>query len=253
MPESGARYDSAYYAEIASTARPSADVIAPILFERFRPSTILDVGCGSGYFLDAFRDLGARETTGVDAPFGEAATVRRHGHKFVPVDLQSARLKLNRRFDLVLCLEVAEHLAPEQGPRLVEDLVQHGDVIAFSAAIPGQSGHGHINERPQSYWASQFADHGYQPHDVVRLRVWNDQRVDWWYAQNLLVYTPEPSTDPLPLDLVHYKLNPHVMPIRSWEPSAREAAGALLNIAARQLRTTREGLSRRLRGSRGPR
>ena len=235
MPESGARYDSAYYAEIASTARPSADVIAPILFERFHPGSVLDVGCGSGYFLDAFRGLGVRETVGVDAPFGEGDTVRSRGHEFVPLDLQSDRLDLDRRFDLVLCLEVAEHLSPDQGPPLVEDLVRHGEVVTFSAAIPHQSGRGHINERPQSYWASQFAEHGYHPHDVVRLRVWNDPRVDWWYAQNLLVYTRNPNSEPVPLDIVHYKLNPHVMPAREWEPSAREAAGALARIVGRRL------------------
>ena len=235
MADSSVRYDSAYYAEIASTARPSAEVIAPILFERFNPGSVLDVGCGSGYFLDAFRRLGVRETVGVDAPFGDAEAVRGHGHEFVPVDLQGERLEFERRFDLVLCLEVAEHLAPERGPRLVEDLVRHGEVIAFSAAIPHQSGHGHINEQLQSYWASQFAQHGYHPHDLVRLRVWNDPRVDWWYAQNLLVYMADPNPDPVPLDLVHYRLNPHVMPARQWEPTAREAAGALVRIVGRRL------------------
>ena len=251
MPDPGARYDNAYYAEIAATARPSADVIAPILFERFHPASVLDVGCGMGYFLDAFRGLGVHETAGVDGPFGEAETVRGRSHEFLPVDLQNERLELDRRFDLVLCLEVAEHLTAERGPSLVEDLVHHGDVIAFSAAIPQQSGRGHVNERPQSYWAGQFAAHGYHPHDVVRLEVWNDERVDWWYAQNLLVYTPQRSEGPIPIDLVHHKMNPHVMPTRSWEPSAREAAGALFNIAVRQLAAGREELSRRIRRFRG--
>src|SRR4051812_342822 len=102
MPDSRARYDSAYYAEIATTARPSAEVIAPILFERFRPAGVLDVGCGMGYFLDAFGALGVPETVGVDGPFGEAETVRSHGHEFHSVDLQNERLHLGRRFDLVL-------------------------------------------------------------------------------------------------------------------------------------------------------
>jgi SAM-dependent methyltransferase len=237
MPDPSARYDSAYYEEIAATARPSADVIAPILRDRFHPASVLDVGCGSGYFLDAFRELGVRKTVGVDGPFGQAEAVRNRGHEFISIDLQNEQLELDRSFDLVLCLEVAEHLAPERGPSLVEELVQHGDVVAFSAAIPRQSGRGHINERLQSYWASHFAEHGYHPHDVVRLRVWNDPRVDWWYAQNLLVYTREASADAIPLDLVHYKLNPHVMPVRTWDPTAREAAGALARIAGRRIQS----------------
>jgi SAM-dependent methyltransferase len=232
-----ARYDADYYAEIAPTARRSAGIIAPLLCDRFHPRSVLDVGCSKGYFLDAFRERGATETVGVDAPFGQEAAVR--GHEFIPVDLEHQRLDLGRRFDLVICLEVAEHLSPERGPTLVEDLVRHGGVVAFSAAIPQQSGHGHINERPQSYWAAEFAKHGRYPHDLIRLQVWNDSRVDWWYAQNLLIYLPEPSRDPVPLDLVHYRMNPHVMPVPDYTPTAREAVGALLRIGLRQLQGLR--------------
>ena len=240
MPQPTARYDAEYYAEISHTSRPSADVIAPILVEHFDPSSVLDVGCGSGAFLDAFREEGVRHTVGVDGPFAPGAAVREHGHEFVTVDLQGSRLNLGRSFDLALCLEVAEHLGAEYGPALVEDLVQHGTVVAFSAAIPQQSGRGHVNERPQSYWASEFALHGYYPRDLVRLQVWNDARVDWWYAQNLLIYTSEPSPDPVALDLIHFRMNPHVMPTRAWEPTAREAAGALLRIASRRLSHERD-------------
>jgi SAM-dependent methyltransferase len=247
MPEPAVRYDAEYYAEIADTSRPSANVIAPILMERFSPSSVLDVGCGSGAFLDAFHKQGVRDTVGVDGPFAPAETVREHGHEFVAVDLEGSRLSLGRTFDLVLCLEVVEHLAPEYGPVVVEDLVRHGRAVAFSAAIPQQSGRGHANERPQSYWASEFARHGYHPHDIVRLKIWNDSRVDWWYAQNLLVYTPEPNPDPVALDWVHFKMNPHVMPTRAWEPTAREAAGALLRIAVRQLGADFDGLVLRVR------
>jgi SAM-dependent methyltransferase len=228
MREPSASYDAESFAQIEVTARPSAAVIAPILSDDVRPTSVLDVGCGRGYFLDAFRDLGVRETVGVDGPFEGTEGVAARGHEFITLDLQNERLALGRRFDLVLCLEVAEHLDPAVGPALVEDLVAHGDVVAFSAAIPQQTGRGHVNERSQSYWASEFARHGYHPHDVVRRRIWND-RVDWWYA-------PTVSADPVPLDLIHFKMNPHVMPAKTWDPTVREAAGALFYMALDRLR-----------------
>ena len=229
-------YDADFFAELAATGRPSAEVIAPLLAKRLSPTSVLDVGCGSGYFLDAFRALGVEDTVGVDGPFEGTEVVGENGHGFIAVDLQNERLALGRTFDLVLCLEVAEHLDADVGPVLIDDLVKHGKAVAFSAAVPHQGGRGHVNERPQSYWASEFARHGYHPHDIVRLSIWNDEHVDWWYAQNLLVYLPERNPDPVPLDLIHFKMNPHVMPTQHWQPTAREAAGALFYLARDRFR-----------------
>ena len=62
------------------------------------------------------------------------------------------------------------------------------DVVLFSAAIPGQGGTHHLNERWPSYWANLFGSAGYDVLDVVRANIWDDARVEWWYRQNLLVF-----------------------------------------------------------------
>jgi hypothetical protein len=60
------------------------------------------------------------------------------------------------RFELVQCLEVAERIAPDAAHILIDGLVQHGDLIVFSAAVPGQGGEHHINERAHAYWRDMF-------------------------------------------------------------------------------------------------
>jgi hypothetical protein len=67
-------------------------------------------------------------------------------------------------------------------------LARLGPAVLFSAAIPGQGGTHHVNERWQDYWAGLFQSHGYAPFDVVRAKVWNEPEVAWWYAQNTLLY-----------------------------------------------------------------
>ena len=62
------------------------------------------------------------------------------------------------------------------------------DLVLFSAAIPGQRGSQHVNERWQSWWAGRFAEHGFVPIDCVRRRIWSNPSVDWWYAQNIILY-----------------------------------------------------------------
>jgi hypothetical protein len=51
---------------------------------------------------------------------------------------------LGRRFDLLQCLEVAEHLPEMHSDTLIDNLCRHGDLIMFSAAIPGQGGDFHV-------------------------------------------------------------------------------------------------------------
>ena len=56
-------------------------------------------------------------------------------------------LQIDRRFDLALSLEVAEHLPPECGSEFVQTLTDLSSVILFSAAIPFQGGTDHLNEQ----------------------------------------------------------------------------------------------------------
>ena len=79
-------------------------------------------------------------------------------------------------------------MPPERGERFVADLVALAPVVLFSAAIPGQGGTDHINEQWQDYWARLFAKHDYVALDFLRLKFWNDSRIEWWYRQNIILY-----------------------------------------------------------------
>jgi hypothetical protein len=85
-------------------------------------------------------------------------------------------------------LEVAEHLPAECAGALVDSLCRLAPVVAFSAAIPFQGGVHHVNERWPEYWAALFEARGFVVIDCLRRDLWQDERVEWWYAQNLLLY-----------------------------------------------------------------
>jgi hypothetical protein len=120
---------------------------------------------------------------------------------------------LDRRFDLVNCLEVAEHLDGSRADSFVADLCALGDAVAFSAAIPGQGGTHHVNEQFQSYWIERFRSQGFVPLDCLRHQIWGNDRVAWWYVQNLFLFVRESrladypkaheAARPWPQDLVH--------------------------------------------------
>jgi hypothetical protein len=107
---------------------------------------------------------------------------------FIRRDLTEPLDVLGRRYDLVVCLEVGEHLPEEAAGTLVESLVRHGDTVLFSAAVPGQAGKGHINCQPHGYWHGLFDGHGYAMSDTVRPLISRDGRVSPWYRDNIFLY-----------------------------------------------------------------
>jgi len=165
----------------------SASVIAPLVCRLIEPRSVLDIGCGLGMWLRAFSEYGVPTTFGVDAVDPGDVTLEIDSDQFARVDLRDP-LRLPAAFDLVICLEVAEHLPATSAATLVDSCVHHAPAVLFSAAIPRQGGSGHMNEQWPDYWAHLFAQHDYVVCDVVLPRVWTDSRVAWWYAQNVLLF-----------------------------------------------------------------
>ena len=207
-------YDEAFFAGIRSGARRSADAVLPRLLEHVPARSLVDIGCGWGTWMRAALDLGVGEVAGVDGEWVDPEDLEVPPATFRQADL-ARPLELDRSYDLAISLEVAEHLPEAAAAAFVASLAAAAPVVAFSAAIPGQGGHGHLNERWPAYWAELFAQHGYEPVDALRPLLWDDERVDWWYAQNLVIYaSPDalgrhpalgghPQRGQTPLALVH--------------------------------------------------
>jgi hypothetical protein len=175
-----------------------------MLINNFSPRSVVDVGCGVGAWLSVFIEHGVNDVLGMDGDYISESDLVIPRERFVPWDLEKP-LEIDRRFDMALCLEVAEHLEPDRAISLVADLVSIAPVVVFGAAIPGQGGLHHVNEQWQSYWSDLFATHGFVPSDPIRREFWNDNRVYWWHRQNTLIYTVEESSNIAGelVDLVH--------------------------------------------------
>jgi SAM-dependent methyltransferase len=155
-------------------------------FEGKPPKSLLDVGCGTGTWLRAALDLGVREIYGVDGVLTEGDALLIPRQSFHVADL-SRKIDLGRKFDLVLCLEVAEHLPANAAPRLIATLVAHSDLILFSAAALGQGGQYHINCQWPNYWQHLFNAHGYMCDDGFRWKIWDMYDIEPWYRQNAFI------------------------------------------------------------------
>ncbi len=155
------------------------------------PQSLLDVGCGWGTWLRAAKALGIADVNGIDA---QALPEYDDLDGAVMVRDLSQPFDLGRRFDVVLCLEVAEHLDDAHAASLIASLCRHGDRIIFSAACPNQFGQNHVNCQWPAYWQTRFNAAGFACSDSIRWDIWDDPEIEPWYRQNLFVAEKSPST-----------------------------------------------------------
>lgn len=191
-------YTDAYYDSLREGARRSAQVVVPLVLRLVQPRHVVDVGCGRGTWLAAFREHGVEDILGIDGDYVDRGRLEVPRERFLPRDL-TRPLRLERSFDLAVSLEVAEHLPADCAGAFVEALAALAPVVLFSAAAPYQGGQNHVNEQWPAYWAERFAARDYVPVDCLRRRLWDDDRVEWWYAQNLLLFAARGHLESLPL------------------------------------------------------
>jgi SAM-dependent methyltransferase len=185
-----APYDPRFYRALDATAEPSATAVVPLVLKWLSCRSVVDLGCGDGGWLAAFIEAGVCDVLGLDGPWVKREFLKITPDRFMGVDL-SAPLRLNRRFDLALSVEVAEHLPAACAETFVDNLVTLSPVVLFSAAVPGQGGVHHVNEQWPDYWAEIFKKRGYRALDLLRPLIWSDASVAWWYRQNLLLFATE--------------------------------------------------------------
>jgi len=150
-------YDARYYRERKTERRPYSIIpaLTQCLIDNLGPfRSAIDLGAGAGYYAATLAGAGV-DTWAVDisrdAPVFDCKGV--HSMRY---DLQD-ELKLNRTFDLVLCIEVAEHLPESAADELCATIARHTHrKVVFTAAPPGQGGTGHINCQPPDYWREKL-------------------------------------------------------------------------------------------------
>lgn len=164
-------------------------------------------------FYTCFKNSGISDVLGVDGAWVDKELLYKYldHEEFFECDLEK-EINLKKSYDLVVSLEVAEHIPKESADIFVKSLINAGNLILFSAAIPNQGGQNHINEQWLTYWEEKFTHHNYVIHDVIRPIFWDNSEVFWWYKQNMVLVTPKDyelklSKESVPMrNIVHHEL-----------------------------------------------
>jgi SAM-dependent methyltransferase len=195
--ENELKYNDQFFDYVDAGAIRSAQIIVSRLYPALQPSSVLDVGCGRGGWLSTWKAKGCADVQGVDGDYVDRSRLYIDAASFQPTDV-AAPFDLGRTFDLVQCLEVAEHIDPKRAEVLIDSIIRHGSTVLFSAAVPGQGGTRHVNERPLDYWRGLFASRGYTAFDALRPHIHADEQVEPWYRFNSILYANTAGQPKLP-------------------------------------------------------
>lgn len=168
--------------------------IAKAILKEYHPKTLIEFGCGNGELSKSLSQQDDQiHITAIDG----YATPDFTKHKQIefkkidlnePASVQAYLTSLNKKFDVAICMEVAEHLKPEVSGALIDSMTSVADAVIFSAAVPHQDGEGHINCRNRIFWHQQFEKNNFMLRDTIRSQIRHNPGVAKWYALNTVDY-----------------------------------------------------------------
>lgn len=178
-----------YHIEIEE--KPFANRLAEWCVNHLEFKTVFDVGCGPGIYVDSFEAKGF-ECLGIDIDL----RIKKQSNL-----IQEDLFVFNHSADLVLCLEVAEHIESSKSSLIVEKInsfLNPGGYLIWSAAHPGQGGSGHINCQPKEFWKHLLMDQ-----ELIHCLEFENNMIQFlkkgyhmgWFIQNAMVFQKKRCTD----------------------------------------------------------
>lgn len=137
-------------------------MIADRIVKDIHPQTVLDAGCAMGYLVAALRDRGV-EAYGIDISEYAVSKVREDVRPFCRVGSLTEEFPADfpQRYDLIVTIEVLEHLYAEDGKKAIANLCRHSDTVLFSSTPDDFTERTHVNVQQREYWARLFFEQGF--------------------------------------------------------------------------------------------
>lgn len=163
--------------------KPFANRLGAWVKNVLNPETVLDIGCGPGHFVDACRFQGI-DAKGYD--IDERVRGKEHLEYKSVFDIKEEKA------DVVICLEVAEHIDSDFEDEVVAKVAgatKH--TLIWTAAAIGQGGIGHINCKDKQEWADKLTKAGLTRNLDKEKMLIDDMRKGYhmgWFTQNLLYF-----------------------------------------------------------------
>jgi 2-polyprenyl-3-methyl-5-hydroxy-6-metoxy-1,4-benzoquinol methylase len=154
-------------------------LLAGIIGMMYSPNSTADLGCGNGMYCAIFKAIGWPTVHGYE---GTPNMINLGIYDdIMPLNLIKRRV-VGIKYDLVLCLEVGEHVPPQHEQAVLDNMVAFTtkDLI-ISWAVPGQySASGHVNCQPNDYIVKQLEDREMKFDEKMTLTLRKHSAFNWF-------------------------------------------------------------------------
>lgn len=167
-------------------------VIVKTLYNEYMPSNVIDFGCAVGFYMREFLKYNV-DAFGIDGCKRVKRLSLCHPERIEIHDLRIP-LRLNHKYDLAICFEVAEHIHEKYEDILIDTITSASDQLAFTAASPGQGGFCHINEKPHRHWIKKIESRGFKHEEKRTYRIRKQMKgvkTTKFISKNLLLFRKE--------------------------------------------------------------
>jgi len=164
--------------------------VIEVLYNHFKPRSVVDLGCANGIHLKSFKSLGVEKIYGIEGtthwkPYLEKSI----GTDFEILDLRKPIPTIDQ-FDLAISFEVLEHLEKKYARQAVKNILSFSDTFCISAC-PLAGGFHHVNVKPREYWIRVFDKLGakYQQVESEYLQnIFSNMNCSGWFKNSLKVF-----------------------------------------------------------------
>jgi len=132
--------------------------IAERIVKDFSPMIVLDAGCAKGFLVESLRNKGV-DAFGVDISEHAINCIYEPIRNYCKV--ASIAEPLDSNYDVIISIEVVEHMEKSESETAIANLCNHTDKILFSSSPYDYSEVTHINVQQPEVWAQIFARNGF--------------------------------------------------------------------------------------------
>jgi len=181
-------YDDDFFKDANELKLLSARKVAEIINSYFEFNSVFDIGCGIGIYIKILNEMG-KDVIGCDL----SSFAQQYSKDFTIFSADVTQpIYLKKKYDIVICFEVAEHIMTKYSRQLVINCTYNSDTVLFTAAPVGQGGVGHINEQPYNFWINLFEKMNFiykgELSEKIRDQM-KKENVVYWIANNFMCFS----------------------------------------------------------------
>lgn len=173
---------------------------------KFNIKSMVDIGCGPAWMVELANHLGIH-AIGIegDQSVGSKEYIKFHDFTHGPYEIAN-------NFDLAYSVEFLEHVEEKYMDNYMAVFTK-ANYIFCSAAVPGQGGDHHVNEKTREYWIEKFSERGFIYDDETFNELIGVSAISNFVRKNaLFLKKKDPITDikydsPFVLDDAESKIN----------------------------------------------